>query len=194
MTKEEKREKERARKVVYYATNRDKLKSYQAVYDEAHRDERLVRCAAYASTRREYFIWCGIKDRTTNPRNVNYEDYGLEFIRMRSRWKGPAEHGFKNFLTDMGPRPSPDHTIDRIDGDYGYTPENCRWATRREQALNRINTHWITFQGKTLCLTEWAKEIGIYAGSLSNRLKRGWPIEKALTTPPVKKQKNNPEM
>ena len=124
----------------------------------------------------EYNIWCLIKARCTNPRNHAYSRYGGRGITMCERWL----HSFENFYADMGPRPSPRHSIDRIDNDLGYSPENCRWATSRDQGYNTRKTTFVTHNGKTLNLADWSKETGIPVRLLRSRCDQGMPPDKIL--------------
>jgi hypothetical protein len=163
------------------------LRSGQAISCGCGRTESHTTHGLYAAHPREYKIWKGMIQRTCNPADPSAEFYWLEGIRCAPEWTGPE--GLKKFIQDMGPIPGgkrggPDaHSLDRIDGDGPYAPWNCRWATKREQDLNRCSTHWITFQGKTLCLTDWAKEIGMGLDTLWNRLNSGWSAEKSLIAP-----------
>ena len=125
----------------------------------------------------EFTSWRGMVDRCTNPRHKNYNLYGG---KLCERWRS-----FRLFLEDMGEKPSTKHTIDRIDGEGIYCKKNCRWSTRREQALNRKVTRWLTFNGETKCLKEWASDVGVSTITLSRRLgKYGMSVEEALTTGP----------
>jgi hypothetical protein len=128
----------------------------------------------------EYAIWCSMIKRCENPNETHYPHYGGRGITVCERWR----NDFAAFLADMGSRPSPQHSIDRIDNDGNYEPGNVRWATDKDQARNTTRNHWITFNGETLCLVAWAERIGMSHVGLLNRLRKGWSIERALTTPP----------
>lgn len=121
--------------------------------------------------------WLAMRARCLSPSAGNYGRYGAKKITICGRWEK-----FVNFLADMGERPD-GATLDRIDGSKGYKPENCRWATPKEQATNRSTTVMITFNGETLCQTDWAKRIGINVFALKRRLISGWSIHDALTLP-----------
>lgn len=128
----------------------------------------------------EYRAWCQAKQRCVNSRNPSYQDYGGRGIQMCERWL----NSFESFLADMGPKPSPDHSIERDDVDGHYEPSNCRWATDAEQANNTRRNRRLTFDGVTRTLTEWAAVIGITPSALHGRLKR-MSLERALTLPRV---------
>lgn len=127
----------------------------------------------------EYGVWKGMKRRCYQPSKREYPNYGGRGITICDRWR----HSFKAFYEDMGPRPSPEHSIDRIDGNGNYEPGNCRWSTRREQNRNRCDNRFETFKGKTMCLVDWAAEYGMKKVTLYERLDRGMSFEEALTTP-----------
>ncbi len=127
----------------------------------------------------EYTTWQSMLQRCCNPNNCNYKRYGDRGIRVCGRW----QKSFANFLADMGPRPSSRHSIDRIDNSLGYSKDNCRWATTKEQSRNTRSNHKVTHDGKTMCLAEWAEETGIARHNLQHRLKQGWSVERALTEP-----------
>jgi hypothetical protein len=107
---------------------------------------------------RTYRIWCGIKKRCYEPRAAMYSWYGAKGITVCDRWLEANGAGYRNFLADMGERPL-DKSLDRIDNNKGYGPENCRWASRREQSRNTSRTRMYTYNGKTMCLTDWMREI-----------------------------------
>lgn len=123
-----------------------------------------------------YQTWTDMRRRCGNAKNITYASYGGRGITVCDRWQL-----FENFLADMGERPH-GMEIDRIDNDGNYEPGNCRWATCRENSLNRRSTKFVEFRGERLCVTEWACRIGIDPASLSARLKK-WPLERAMTEP-----------
>jgi hypothetical protein len=123
----------------------------------------------------EYFIWAGFRSRCEQPTNHAYKNYGGRGVKVCDRWSS-----FAAFYEDMGPRPSNQHSIDRIDNGGNYEPENCRWATHGMQARNRRVNHFITFGGETKCLADWARSIAISPQHLSGRLRGGWPLSAAL--------------
>lgn len=103
-----------------------------------------------------YNVWKKMRDRCNNPRSDNYKWYGAKGVRVCKRWDD-----FATFLADMGPRPSTDHTIDRIDPNKGYNPLNCRWATRLEQQRSKRH-HWkVEVDGIEMLAVDYAKMVGI---------------------------------
>ena len=126
-----------------------------------------------------YTTWISMKQRCHHQRT---EYYSLRGITVCNRWLD-KEKGFQNFLEDMGERPNLEYSIDRKDSGKNYTPDNCRWATNKEQMRNRRNNKFATFKEETKLVVEWAELYNIKADTLEHRLKDGWSIEKALTTP-----------
>lgn len=120
----------------------------------------------------EYHIWSGIYTRCTNPRRNSWGDYGGRGIVFAQEF-----HNFENFLAEVGPRPGPKFTIERIDNDRGYVPGNIRWATRAEQRRNRRDTVLYDIDGERLCLADAAKKKGIRRETVRARRDAGWPIE-----------------
>jgi len=117
----------------------------------------------------EYSIWGLIKGRCSNPNLESYKNYGGRGVRMCHRWLS----SFDNFYSDIGPRPSKQHTVERIDNNKGYGPDNCRWATRKEQAQNRRVNIYVTHEGERVTLTEAARRSGINWGTLRKRWIKG---------------------
>lgn len=125
-------------------------------------------------------VWRSIVFRCINPKSPAYPRYGGRGVTVCERWRRSVHA----FLEDMGPRPTPKHTVERVDNDGNYEPGNCRWATRKEQGRNKPGQNVrLTCGGRTKLLTEWAEETGMSVQTLWARLKRGWDHEKALTTP-----------
>ncbi len=125
----------------------------------------------------EYSIWIKIKHRCLNTKSSTYPTYGGRGITLCARWK----NSFPMFLSDMGPRPTTKHQIERKDNDKGYYRSNCKWATCTEQSRNRRSTRLLEYAGKTQCLLDWAREYGIRRETLAYRLNAGWSIDEALS-------------
>ncbi len=123
----------------------------------------------------EYNIWVDMFQRCNNKSQKYYKYYGGKGIFVCTRWDL-----FENFYIDMGKRPTPKHTIDRIDGTKGYSKENCRWATRMEQSHNIKTNKNITHNGETHCQAEWARRIGISNATIAYRLKKKMPLSEVL--------------
>lgn len=147
------------------------------------RDENLT---THGATRRcirkdshEYWIWNTIVQRCTNPKVKNWHDYGGRGITVCDRWLA-----YENFIYDMGKRPTTGHSIERKDNSAGYSPENCHWATRPEQARNKRNNRIIELFGRKQHLAGWAREYGIGHTLIISRIKRGWTVLDAVTTKP----------
>lgn len=138
-----------------------------------------AREAHYGGKTAEFNLWCSMRQRCNDPGHKSYPRYGGRGITVCERWDD-----FTAFLADMGPRPSPQHQIERVNNDRGYSPENCRWATVTEQANNRRSSHLLTHNGQTKTIAEWARETGLGRSTIEQRLRvLGWSAERALTTP-----------
>jgi hypothetical protein len=121
--------------------------------------------------------WRSMKERCYNQTQKSYKDYGGRGIKVCDRWLGPK--GFENFSSDMGEKPN-DGTLERIDVNGHYEPLNCRWATKTEQANNKRNNRFLTRDGKTQTLAQWAKELGCSSALILIRIKSGMSEEQAL--------------
>lgn len=169
--------------------------------------KREVARASLAATSRTHGLhgrpgygrWASMMVRCTDPTRRHYHRYGGRGITVCARWRDVA-----SYLADIGEPPSKSHTMDRIDNDGGYwcgraeCPDcgpagrscNVRWATAREQARNACRNRVITHNGQSRCITEWAEVTGIRYATLRTRLALGWPVERALTTPPEPRFRN----
>jgi hypothetical protein len=120
----------------------------------------------------EHKSWTAMIERCERPSNASYKRYGAVGITVCPRWRAY----FENFYADMGPKPSPNHTIERRDGSLRYEPKNCKWATRVEQCNNRKSNHLITHLGRTQTLANWARELGLTYKAMQRRVYGGtWP-------------------
>lgn len=128
----------------------------------------------------EYVIWNDMKLRCSSENMHGYENYGGRGIRVCERW----QESFQAFYDDMGPRPSPRHSLDRYPDQNGpYAPENCRWATPQEQSRNRRTNVVLTWNGRSAPIATWAEETGIKPATLAARHRNGWSDEETLTKP-----------
>lgn len=122
----------------------------------------------------EYAVWANMIQRCTNQKNNSFERYGGRGIGVCERWKS-----YENFYADMAPRPD-GMTLDRIDNEGGYTPENCRWASHEEQCRNKSTNRWIEWNGRKQCMHDWCLEVGVCESSLIYRKRRLGSFSKAV--------------
>lgn len=132
------------------------------------------------SRSRLYSIWCSMKARCNRPHNVAYKYYGGRGIHIFSEWENSFE-SFYNWALQAGYHV--DLTIDRIDVNGDYCPQNCRWVDRLEQSRNRRCIRFLTYQGETRPLWEWVELTGIPYSLLSGRVARGWPADRIFNEP-----------
>jgi hypothetical protein len=119
-----------------------------------------------------------MRQRCSNPRNGQFHNYGARGIAVCERWSS-----FENFLSDMGPRPSAAHSLERRDNDRNYEPGNCCWATALEQGNNTRKRRLLAYDGLNQSIAEWARQTGIGRRTLMARLRLGWSVERTLTEP-----------
>ena len=130
----------------------------------------------------EHNAWRSMRHRCYDPDNKYYHRYGGRGIKVECEAWDNGATGFQAFYADMGPRP-PGMTLERVDNNCGYSPSNCVWATKKEQAHNRCSNHNLTYQGETHCVAVWARKQGIGRGTIGGRVRSGWSVEDALETP-----------
>jgi hypothetical protein len=126
-----------------------------------------------------YQIWKDMIRRCTNPNHDHSKRYVMRSIDVCPRWR----EDFWNFVTDMGDRPSLKHGIERLNNDGDYEPNNCCWATQKEQSRNRCTNRYLTVNGQSKLLSDWAEEVGIDRRTIANRLKWGWSDHDAVMKP-----------
>ena len=134
--------------------------------------------------RPEYPCWVQMRHRCRNPNATGYKHYGGRGITVYEGWSD-----FVRFLVDVGPRPSPTHTLERLDNNGNYEPGNVVWATMHIQRRNTRVNHVLTYRELTLTITDWAIRSGLCRQTLNKRLRNGWGIERALTEPVHVKQR-----
>lgn len=133
------------------------------------------------ANRAERDIWQGIKTRCYNPNCEAFPRYGGAGITMSPEWRD----SFDAFLADMGPRPTNGHSVERKDNSLGYSPTNCVWGTRKDQATNRCTTKFLTAFGETKSVTEWSRDprCAISLVQIFRRVASGMDPATAITTP-----------
>jgi hypothetical protein len=132
---------------------------------------------------RTYKTWSSMKERCNNKNHKAYHRYGGRGIKVCDEW-----NEFVVFLKDMGERPE-GRTLDRIKNDRGYCKDNCKWATPKEQSLNRCSSNVIEYNGETNILKEWARILGINYATLFGRINSGWTVDDAFNTPVLRRAK-----
>lgn len=132
---------------------------------------------------KEYKTWLDMKKRCLNKTSTHYRHYGGRGITIFQPWVS----SFERFVMDVGRAPSDTHEFDRIDNNGNYEPGNVRWATRTEQMRNMRRNRVITFRGESLTISGWTERLGLGYSIIGCRLRRGWSIERALTTPLMKR-------
>jgi len=117
--------------------------------------------------------------RCYDPLHKEFHNYGGRGIKVCDRWLESIE----NYMEDMGKAPFYMASIDRIDNNGDYLKENCHWATKKEQTINRRTTKMIEYNGESLCLSDWSRKLGFEKQFVQKRLKRGWTVEEAIKNP-----------
>lgn len=132
------------------------------------------------STTPEHGVWRDMKKRCYNTKAINFKNYGGRGIFVSEEWIDD----FQRFYSDMGPRPTADHQIERRDNDGPYCAGNCHWETRTKQCRNKRNNHILKVNGKAKTIQEWSEITGINHGTIETRIRRhGWSDEMAVKTP-----------
>lgn len=126
----------------------------------------------------EYRSWDAMLQRCGNSNHKAFSRYGARGITVCPEWKA----SFLSFFLSVGHKPTPRHTLERIDNSLGYGPGNCRWATPKEQSRNTRTNHLIEWDGQTKTIAEWAEILGLQYRTLHCRIGRGWPLQRAMTS------------
>jgi hypothetical protein len=127
----------------------------------------------------EYRRWTAMKMRCLNPTVPCFKHYGGRGIQVCERWR----RSFAEFFADVGPRPSPKHTLERLDNNGHYEPGNVRWATYAEQMRNKRGNVYLEHAGRRMAAMDWAKELGVSHQVIQGRIKSGWDVARICTTP-----------
>lgn len=173
-----------------YNTHRKKILASNKIWREKNRDRLIPLKREYVKKtgnrhQKEwhklhplYHCYDGMRKRCYNPKHPGYKYYGGRGVVMCDRWLG--EDGYANFEADMGLRPSPKHSVERLNNEKGYGPGNCIWATPKAQANHRRNNVIVTLGSRSQVASDWAKELGISPTAFHARLRRGWTEEQLL--------------
>ena len=146
----------------------------------ANRSSTAVRNPPGSSKKDGYLAWQGMITRCTNKNHKWYHRYGGRGVTIDQSWID----SFHKFMSDMGPRPTKKHSIERKDNNKGYEPGNCVWATKTTQNCNRGNYNRVyEMDGQRMCLAEWIRATGVNGGKLRARIRIGWDFVRAIKTP-----------
>lgn len=168
--------------------NPGKIRAYANERNKANRERARIigrRARAAAKLRKpEFEAWSNMIGRCSCPTNTSYPGYGAVGINVCAEWTGRG--GFQRFISHIGHRPSPLHTIDRYPNNRGnYEPGNVRWATSAEQNRNKSNNRWIEIDGRRMCMADWAIATGVSAALIQKRIDElGWSEREAVLSPP----------
>jgi hypothetical protein len=155
-------------KIIWYENiTSGHTKSCGCLKSEASRLAHLTHGESQKNETVEYKTWTGIIARCYNQNETGFKNYGGRGIVMCEAWK----NSFQSFLKDMGRRPTPTHTIDRINNNGNYEPSNCKWSTKKEQGKNKRNNHWIECNGETMIFADWVRKLDIGDAYLRKLLK-----------------------
>lgn len=183
LTKEEIRKARRRKEFIkYYRARKEQWKVWHILYYLAHLEDRKHYARKWRLIHRDRTTYLAMIRRCYNTKDSLYHYYGARGIRVCSRWMDAAE-GYQNFILDMGQCPSPKFSIDRIDNNGDYCPENCRWATRQTQNRNTRFNRFLRYAGKRLCVSEWSEKLGMNRNTLFWRLRNGWSVRRAIEAP-----------
>jgi hypothetical protein len=181
-----------AEKVIFGGALRQGLTRSCGCYMRERSRERMSPLARKGTHHRsrtpEYGVWSGIKGRCLNPRSRSFGDYGARGVYVAARWVEGVDglSGFECFIADMGERPTPTSTIDRIDPTGPYSPANCRWVEKASQNRNKRNTVRVEFAGEEIDLRTLCERHGVPYGRARDRLRRGWTVADAINVAPKK--------
>ena len=182
------REKRLENKRAWYKNNIEKVKIQSKKSRLKHAEQRKLDNKVWSDKNKEhlkqyrrkhstgiYGSWYAMKQRCNNPKHMAFHNYGGRGIDYCPSWES-----FEGFRLSMESTYKKGLTLERINNEKGYSEQNCRWATRKEQCNNMRKNVFIEYKGQTMTLTQWAEKLGIKEGTLKYRFRRGWTLEKAM--------------